>query len=87
MKMDFIFLQKRAKKSKTKTEAISTHLGTFLTRMDLMLLGDNMTKRAITSDPLRRTSRAIITMILRIMTSMTTKRIKSRKLISWRRRQ
>ena len=87
MKMDFTFCWKRAKKSKTKTEAISTHLGTFLTRMDLMLWEDNMTKKAITSDPLRRTSRAIITMILRIMTSMTTKRIKSKALIRWRRRQ
>ena len=29
MKMDSIFCWKRAKKSKTKTEAISTHLGTF----------------------------------------------------------
>ena len=61
---------------------IMIHLVTFLTKMDLMLWEGNMIKRAITSDPYKRTSRVIIMMILRITTLMTMKMIKSKEQIS-----
>ena len=66
---------------------IMIHLVTILTKMDLMLWEDNMIKRAITSDPYKRTSRVITMMILRIMTLMMMKMIKSKEQISQKRKQ
>ena len=61
---------------------IMIHLVTILIKMDLMLWEGNMIKRAITSDPFKRTSRVITMMILRITTLMTMKMIKSKEQIS-----